>query len=249
MRDEDVVDADRVLPRGPLHRVAARGRAVRARPPHARIGHLLETDPGGAGSPSTTGASRASRWRWSARASGASRSSASTSSCRAAASGASCSRAAGPTARRARAVILSSTNPPAMRRYGRTGLPIRPAVACAGIPDLRARAGRDGRRGRRRGRHRARRRHRPRVARRRPRARPRRCRGPRRAPAGPRGPRVRAVRAAANHPARRPRRGGRAAPAVGAVRDSAGRVRRSTSTSSRRGRTGRCPCAWTRGWR
>jgi GNAT superfamily N-acetyltransferase len=33
-------------------------------------------------------------------------------------------------------MILSSTHPAAMRRYAHTGLPIRPCVAAAGVPDL-----------------------------------------------------------------------------------------------------------------
>ena len=121
-------------------------------------------------------------------------------------------------------LILSSTNPQAMGIYAHTGLPIRPCVAAAGIPDLVARARRGRRRRRGRGGHRGGRRHRPRAARRGPRARPARADGPWRAAARLRGPRLRPRAREQRHPARRPRRAGRPAHAVGACSSAARRA-------------------------
>ena len=57
------------------------------------------------------------------------------------------------------------------------------------------------------------------------------------------------ARAQQPDPARRPRRAGPPSTCCGPSSPAPGPGRRSTSTSSRPGRTGRCRCAWTRGCR
>ena len=251
MRDEDVVDADRVCAEVLYSTFAGELESVRAARQHARIRHLLEHRSRRVlGGRAATAASRASGSRSSARASGASRSSAWPRPCRAAASAASCSRAAGPTATaRAATSILSSPNPQAMGTYAHTGLPIRPCVAAAGIPDLERapdvddviEAGEAG------------------IAVADAIGRELRGAGHGRDLPVPmaHGARLlvfedRAFAVGARqqyHPARRPRRAGRPARCCGPCSPAPGRGRRSTSTSSRPGRTGRCRCAWTRGSR
>ena len=62
MRDEDVVDADRVCAEVLYTSFDGEHEAVRAARQHARIRHLLSTDPGGSlGGRAATAASRA--WR------------------------------------------------------------------------------------------------------------------------------------------------------------------------------------------
>jgi GNAT superfamily N-acetyltransferase len=137
MRDEDVVDADRVclevlytlMPREQEHARAARQ--------HARIRHLLDTDPGGCwvaeheGRVEGVGLALIREGVWGFSLFGVAEK----------LQGRGVGRelfaqcwAYGASARAH--LILSTTNPTAMAIYARTGLPIRPAVAFAGIPDL-----------------------------------------------------------------------------------------------------------------
>jgi GNAT superfamily N-acetyltransferase len=137
MRDGDVVDADRVCVDVLYTTFAGEEEAVRAARQHARIRHLLDTDPGGAWVAERDGRVegvalaliREGVWGFSL------------FGVAAALQGRGVGRELfarcweyGAGARGH--LVLSTTNPQAMGIYARTGLPIRPCVAAAGIPDL-----------------------------------------------------------------------------------------------------------------
>jgi len=137
MRDEDVVDADRVCLDVLYTQFVGEDERVRAARQHARIRHLLDTDPGGCWVAEHDGRVegvalalvREGVWGFSLFGVAEAR------------QGRGVGRALfercweyGAGARGH--LILSSTNPRAMGIYARTGLPIRPCVAFAGIPDL-----------------------------------------------------------------------------------------------------------------
>jgi GNAT superfamily N-acetyltransferase len=137
MRDEDVADADRVCLEVLYTVFAGEDEPARAARQHARIRHLLATDPGGCWVAEHDGRVegvalsliREGVWGFSlfgvaAKLQGRGIGRALFDRCwdyGASAHG---------------HLILSSTNPPAMGIYARTGVPIRPCVAFAGIPDL-----------------------------------------------------------------------------------------------------------------
>jgi GNAT superfamily N-acetyltransferase len=137
MRDEDVVDADRVCVDVLYTTFVGEAEAARAARQHARIRHLLETDPGGSWVAEHDGRVagvalaliREGVWGFSLFAvaqelqgSGVGRE-----------LFARCwEYGAGARGH----LVLSSTNPQAMGIYAHTGVPIRPCVAAAGIPDL-----------------------------------------------------------------------------------------------------------------
>jgi GNAT superfamily N-acetyltransferase len=137
MRDGDVVDADRVCVDVLYMTFAGEEEAVRAARQHARIHHLLDTDPGGSWVAERDGRVegvalaliREGVWGFSL------------FGVAAALQGRGVGRELfarcweyGAGARGH--LVLSTTNPQAMGIYARTGLPIRPCVAAAGIPDL-----------------------------------------------------------------------------------------------------------------
>jgi GNAT superfamily N-acetyltransferase len=137
MRDGDVVDADRVCVDVLYMTFAGEEEAVRAARQHARIRHLLDTDPGGSWVAERDGRVegvalaliREGVWGFSL------------FGVAAALQGRGVGRELfarcweyGAGARGH--LVLSTTNPQAMGIYARTGLPIRPCVAAAGIPDL-----------------------------------------------------------------------------------------------------------------
>ena len=164
MREEDVVGADRVCLDVLYTTFSGEEEAVRAARQHARIRHLLDTDPGGSwvaehdGRVAGVGLALIREGVWGFSLFGVAQELQGTRR-----RSRSCSRAAGTYGAGARGhLILSSTNPQAMGIYAHTGLPIRPCVAAAGIPDV-SRAPVGGRRRRRgRGGDRGGRRHRPR---------------------------------------------------------------------------------------
>jgi ribosomal protein S18 acetylase RimI-like enzyme len=137
MRDEDVVDADRVCVDVLYATFSGEDEAVRAGRQHARIRHLLETDPGGSWVAEHDGRVagvalaliREGVWGFSLFAVAE------------ALQGRGVGRELfarcweyGAGARGH--LILSTTNPQAIGMYAHTGLPIRPCVSAAGIPDL-----------------------------------------------------------------------------------------------------------------
>jgi GNAT superfamily N-acetyltransferase len=137
MRDEDVVDADRVCLDVLYTTFAGEEEAMRAARQHARIRHLLSTDPDGAWVAECDGRVegvalaliREGVWGFSL------------FGVADALQGRGVGRELfarcwdyGAGARGH--IILSTTNPQAMGIYARSGLPIRPCVAAAGIPDL-----------------------------------------------------------------------------------------------------------------
>jgi GNAT superfamily N-acetyltransferase len=137
MRDEDVVDADRVCAEVLYTSFDGEQEVVRAARQHARIRHLLSTDPGGSwvaesdGRVEGVGLALIREGVWGFSLFGVAES----------LQGHGVGRelfarcwAYGEGARGH--LILSSTNPQAMATYAHTGLPIRPCVAAAGIPDL-----------------------------------------------------------------------------------------------------------------
>ena len=137
MRDEDVIDADRVCLEVLYAFYPHEGEAVRAARQHARIRHLLDTDPGGCWVAEHEGRVegvalaliREGVWGFSLfgvaeKLQGRGVGRELFARCWAYGAGA------------RGHLILSTTNPTAMAIYARTGLPIRPAVAFAGIPDL-----------------------------------------------------------------------------------------------------------------
>jgi GNAT superfamily N-acetyltransferase len=137
MRDEDAVDADRVCAEVLYSPFPGEAEPARAERQHARIRHLLDTDPAGCWVAEQDGRVqgvalslvREGVWGFSLFAVAE------------ALHGGGIGRelfarcwAYGANARGH--LILSTTNPPAMAIYARTGLPIRPCVAAAGIPDI-----------------------------------------------------------------------------------------------------------------
>jgi GNAT superfamily N-acetyltransferase len=137
MRDEDVVDADRVCVDVLYTTFSGESEAVRATRQHARIRHLLDTDPGGSwvaehdGRVEGVALALIREGVWGFSLFGVAE----------ALQGRGVGRELfarcweyGAGARGH--LVLSSTNPQAMGIYARTGLPIRPCVAVAGIPDL-----------------------------------------------------------------------------------------------------------------
>jgi GNAT superfamily N-acetyltransferase len=137
MREEDVADADRVCVDVLYSSFAGESEAVRAARQHARIRHLLDTDPGGSwvaehdGRVAGVALALIREGVWGFSLFGVAE----------ALQGRGVGRelfarcwAYGAGARDH--LILSTTNPQAMGIYARTGLPIRPCVAAAGIPDL-----------------------------------------------------------------------------------------------------------------
>jgi GNAT superfamily N-acetyltransferase len=139
MRGDDVVDADRVCAEVLYSQYPGAGETetVRAARQHARIGHLVDTDPRGCwvaeheGRVQGVALSLIREGVWGFSLFGVAE----------ALQGRGVGRelfarsweySAGARGH----LILSSANPPAMATYARTGLPIRPCVAAAGIPDL-----------------------------------------------------------------------------------------------------------------
>jgi GNAT superfamily N-acetyltransferase len=147
MRDDDVVDADRVCAEVLYAQFPGAGEteASRAARQHARIRHIVETDPDGCwvaeheGRVAGVGLSLIREGVWGFSLFGVAE----------ALQGRGIGRELfarcweyGAGARGH--IILSSPNPPAMATYARTGLAIRPCVAAAGIPDLERAPGLDG---------------------------------------------------------------------------------------------------------
>jgi GNAT superfamily N-acetyltransferase len=137
MRDEDVVDADRVCMEVLYPPVGGEDEPARAARQHARIRHLVETDPGGCwvadheGRVEGVGLSLIREGIWGFSLFGVA----------AALQGRGVGRELfarcwGYGAGARGHLILSAPNPPAMSLYARTGLALRPCVAAAGIPDL-----------------------------------------------------------------------------------------------------------------
>ena len=137
MRDQDVVDADRVCAEVLYTPYAGEEEAARAARQHERIRHLADTDPGGCwvaeyeGRVEGVGLSLVREGIWGFSLFGVAE----------ALQGRGIGRelfdrcwdyGAGARAH----LILSSTNPQAITIYARTGVPIRPCVAFAGIADL-----------------------------------------------------------------------------------------------------------------
>jgi GNAT superfamily N-acetyltransferase len=137
MRDEDVVDADRVCLEVLYTTFAGEDEPARAARQYARIRHLMETDPGGSWVAEHDGRVegvalaliREGIWGFSLFGVAAALQGRGVGRDLFARCWAYGGEAAGH-------VILSSTNPQAMGIYARTGLPIRPCVAAAGIPDV-----------------------------------------------------------------------------------------------------------------
>jgi GNAT superfamily N-acetyltransferase len=137
MRDEDVADADRVCLDVLYTTFPGEEEAVRAARQHARIRHLLETDPGGCwvaeheGRVEGVALALVREGVWGFSLFGVAEKLQGRGVGRALFDR---SWAHGADARGH--IVLSSTNPPAMGIYARTGLPIRPCVAFGGIPVL-----------------------------------------------------------------------------------------------------------------
>jgi GNAT superfamily N-acetyltransferase len=137
MRDEDVADADRVCLDVLYMTFSGEDEAVRAARQHARIRHLLETDPGGSWVAEHEGRVagvalaliREGVWGFSLFAVA--------QELQGSGIGRELFARCWEYGARARGhLILSSTNPKAMGIYARSGLAIRPCVAAAGIPDV-----------------------------------------------------------------------------------------------------------------
>jgi GNAT superfamily N-acetyltransferase len=142
MRHEDILDADRVCLDVLYTMSPTEDEPARAARQHARIGHLVDTDPGGSWVAVHDGRVegvalalvREGVWGFSLfglaeRLQGRGIGRELFERCWAYGEGA------------REHIVLSSTNPRAIGIYAHTGLPIRPCVAFAGIPDLtRARA-------------------------------------------------------------------------------------------------------------
>jgi GNAT superfamily N-acetyltransferase len=137
MREQDILDGDRVCREVLYSPFPGEAEPLRAARQHARMRHLMETDPGGCwvaeyeGRVEGVALSLVREGVWGFSLFGVAE----------ALQGRSVGRALfdrcwqyGAGARGH--LILSSPNPPAMATYARTGLPIRPCVAAAGIPDL-----------------------------------------------------------------------------------------------------------------
>jgi GNAT superfamily N-acetyltransferase len=137
MREEDASDADRVCAEVLYSPFPGEDEAVRAARQHARIRHLVATDPGGCwvaehdGRVQGVGLALVREGVWGFSLFGVAE----------ALQGRGVGRelfarcwAYGADARGH--IVLSSANPAAMGIYARTGLPVRPCLAAAGIPDL-----------------------------------------------------------------------------------------------------------------
>jgi GNAT superfamily N-acetyltransferase len=137
MREEDASDADRVCAEVLYSPFPGEDEAVRAARQHARIRHLVATDPGGCwvaehdGRVQGVGLALVREGVWGFSLFGVAE----------ALQGRGVGRelfarcwAYGADARGH--IVLSSANPAAMSIYARTGLPVRPCLAAAGIPDL-----------------------------------------------------------------------------------------------------------------
>jgi GNAT superfamily N-acetyltransferase len=137
MREEDAGDADRVCAEVLYSPFPGEDELVRAARQHARIRHLVTTDPGGCwvaeldGRVQGVGLALLREGVWGFSLFGVAE----------ALQGRGVGRelfarcwAYGADARGH--IVLSSTNPAAMGIYARTGLPVRPCLAAAGIPDL-----------------------------------------------------------------------------------------------------------------
>jgi GNAT superfamily N-acetyltransferase len=137
MRHEDILDADRVCLDVLYTMSPTEDEPARAARQHARIGHLIDTDPGGAWVAAHDGRVegvalalvREGVWGFSLfglaeRLQGRGIGRELFERCWAYGEGA------------REHIVLSSTNPRAIGIYAHTGLPIRPCVAFAGIPDL-----------------------------------------------------------------------------------------------------------------
>jgi RimJ/RimL family protein N-acetyltransferase len=137
MREDDVVDADRVCVDVLYSLFPGEDEPARAARQHARIAHLLATDPGGCWVAEREGRVRGVAlslmregvWGFSlfgiaAELQGRGLGRALFARC----------WAYGAAARGH--IVLSTTNPAAMAVYARTGLPVRPCLAAGGIPDL-----------------------------------------------------------------------------------------------------------------
>ena len=137
MRDEDVIDADLVCVDVLYRAFEGELEAVRAARQHARIRHLLNTDPGGSwvaehdGRVAGVALALIREGVWGFSLFGVAET----------LQGRGVGRELfarcweyGAGARGH--IVLSSTNPKAMGTYAHTGMPIRPCVAAAGIPDL-----------------------------------------------------------------------------------------------------------------
>jgi GNAT superfamily N-acetyltransferase len=137
MREEDAGDADRVCAEVLYSPFPGEDELVRAARQHARIRHLVATDPGGCwvaeldGRVQGVGLALLREGVWGFSLFGVAE----------ALQGRGVGRelfarcwAYGADARGH--IVLSSTNPAAMGIYARTGLPVRPCLAAAGIPDL-----------------------------------------------------------------------------------------------------------------
>jgi GNAT superfamily N-acetyltransferase len=137
MREEDAGDADRVCAEVLYSPFPGEDELVRAARQHARIRHLVATDPGGCwvaeldGRVQGVGLALLREGVWGFSLFGVAEG----------LQGRGVGRelfarcwAYGADARGH--IVLSSTNPAAMGIYARTGLPVRPCLAAAGIPDL-----------------------------------------------------------------------------------------------------------------
>jgi GNAT superfamily N-acetyltransferase len=137
MRDEDVVGADRVCLEVLYTTFSGEAEAVRAARQHARIRHLLETDPGGSwvaeheGRVAGVGLALIREDVWGFSLFGVAQELQGTGVGRAL-----FARCWDYGAGARGHLVLSSTNPKAMGIYAHTGLSIRPCVAAAGIPDV-----------------------------------------------------------------------------------------------------------------
>ncbi len=145
MRHDDVLDADRVCRDVLYTSFPGEDEPARAARQHARIHHLVDTDPGGSWVAEQDGRVegvalalvREGVWGFSLfglaeRLQGRGIGRELFARCWAYGEGA------------REHIVLSSTNPRAMGIYAHTGLPIRPCVAFAGIPDLARAPGLDG---------------------------------------------------------------------------------------------------------
>jgi ribosomal protein S18 acetylase RimI-like enzyme len=137
MRDDDVADADRVCLDVLYTTFAGEQEATRAARQHARIRHLLETDPGGCwvaedrGRVEGVALALIREGVWGFSLFGVAK------ALQGRGVGRELFARCWEYGARARGhLVLSSTNPQAMGIYAHTGLPIRPCVAAAGIADL-----------------------------------------------------------------------------------------------------------------
>jgi RimJ/RimL family protein N-acetyltransferase len=137
MREDDVVDADRVCVDVLYSPFPGEDEPVRAARQHARIAHLLATDPGGCwvaeheGRVQGVALSLIREHVWGFSLFGIAEELQGRGLGRAL-----FARCWAYGAKARGHIVLSTTNPAAMAVYARTGLPVRPCLAAAGIPDL-----------------------------------------------------------------------------------------------------------------